>query len=97
MITHVAKLLVPTNKSHFRLYDDPDFDNWKDYMMDGEKVTIYDKNLVFESCDKFSNLRRDVLKVITDYIFNSALSPDAKPSFILMMKSNFIFMLQVKL
>ena len=27
----IAKHLVPENKSHFRLHDDPDSDNWNDY------------------------------------------------------------------
>ena len=43
-IRPIAKLLVPTNKSQFQLYDDPDSDNWNDYKMKGEKVTIYKTN-----------------------------------------------------
>ena len=34
----IAKLLVPTNKNQFRSYDKPDSDNWKDYIMNGEKL-----------------------------------------------------------
>ena len=32
-----AKLLVPTNKSQFGIFDDPDSDNWNDNVMNGEK------------------------------------------------------------
>ena len=39
LIRPIAELLVPTNKSQFRFYDDPDSDNWKDYILNGEKVT----------------------------------------------------------
>ena len=38
LIRPVAKLLVPTNKSQFRLYDDPDTDNWNDYKKNGEEL-----------------------------------------------------------
>ena len=48
LITPLAKLLLPTNKSHFRLYDDPDSHNWNDYVMNGEKFTIPDDKLVFK-------------------------------------------------
>ena len=78
LIRPIAKLLVPTNKSLFRLYDDPDSDNWKDYEMNGEKVTIYDEKLVFKNSGKTFTLRCDVLKKITDYKFNTTDSPDAK-------------------
>jgi len=40
LIRLVAKLLVPKNKSQFKLVDDPDSDIWNDYKMHGEKVTI---------------------------------------------------------
>ena len=39
-IRPIAKLLVPTNKSQFRLYDDPDSDIWNDYVTNGEKVKV---------------------------------------------------------
>ena len=32
----IAKLLVPENKSHFWLHDDPESHNWEDYIMNGE-------------------------------------------------------------
>ena len=41
LIRPIAKLLVPKNKSQFRLLDDPDSDNWHDYKLHGDKVTIY--------------------------------------------------------
>ena len=37
----IAKLLVPSIKGQYRLYDDLDGDNWDDYIMHGEKVRIY--------------------------------------------------------
>ena len=37
LIRPIAKLLVPTYTSEFRLYDDPDSDNWNDSVMKGEK------------------------------------------------------------
>ena len=40
LIRPIAKLLVPKNKSQFRLLDDLDSDQWNDYKMKGEKVTI---------------------------------------------------------
>ena len=46
-ITPIANLLVPTNRSHFRLYDDPEIDNWNDYIMHGLKVTLFGDKLVF--------------------------------------------------
>ena len=38
LIRPVAKLLVPKNKSQFRLADEPDSDNWNDCRMNGEKL-----------------------------------------------------------
>ena len=66
MIKPIAKSLAPTNKKQFRLYDDPDSDHWDDYVMNEEKVTIYDDKFVFEISDKFFTVRGDVLKMITD-------------------------------
>ena len=54
LIRPLAKLLVPTNKRHFRLFDDRDSEKWNDYKMNGEKVTIYDDKLVFKKVVKFS-------------------------------------------
>ena len=34
----IAKLLVPKNKSQFRLLDDPDSDKWNHYKMKGKKL-----------------------------------------------------------
>ena len=39
LIRPIAKLLVPTNWSQFRLYDDPDSDDLNDCIMPIEKVT----------------------------------------------------------
>ena len=39
LIRPVANFLVPKNKSHFRLLDDPDSDKWNDYKRNGEKNT----------------------------------------------------------
>ena len=47
LIRQLAKLLIPKNKSQFKLVDDPDSENWKDFKMNGEKVTIYDDKLLF--------------------------------------------------
>ena len=38
LIRPIEKLLVPTKKSNFRLYDDPDSDNWNGYIMNGKKL-----------------------------------------------------------
>ena len=78
LIRPIAKLLVPTNKSQFRLYDDPDSDNWKDYVMNGEKVTIYNHKSIFKKSGKVFTLRGDFLKLITEYKFNTTDSPDTK-------------------
>ena len=67
MIRPLSKLLVRTNKSQFRLYDDPDSVNWNDYIMNGEKQYMV-INYVFTK----------VLKKITDYKFNTTDSPNAK-------------------
>ena len=47
LIRPIAKLLVPKNKSQFRLSDDSDGDNWNDYKMNREKVSLYDNRLIF--------------------------------------------------
>ena len=38
LVRSIAKLLVSTIYSHFRLYDDPDSDNWNKYVMIGQKL-----------------------------------------------------------
>ena len=74
----IVKLLVPTNKSQFRLYDDPDSDNWNDYVMNVEKRTKYNDNLVFKISGKIFTLGGDVLKKITEYRINTTDSTDEK-------------------
>ena len=78
LIRPIAKYLVPSNKSQFRLHDGPDSDNWNDYIMNGEKVTNFDNKLVFKNSGKNFTLRGDALKMITDYKFKTTDSPDAK-------------------
>ena len=60
------------------MVDDPDSNNWNDYKMHREKVTIYDDKLLFRDTGVFFRLTRDVLSMITDYDFNKTDSPDAK-------------------
>ena len=43
----MSKILVPRRKSQFQLFGDPDSDNWNDYIMKGEKVTIYADTILF--------------------------------------------------
>ena len=38
LLRPLATLLVRPNKSQFRLSDDPDRNNWKDYIFNGEKL-----------------------------------------------------------
>ena len=78
MIRPIAKFLLPTNQSQFRLRDDLDSAKWNDFVMNGEKVTIYDDKLVFKTSGKIFTLRGDVLKMITDYKFITTDSRDAK-------------------
>ena len=78
LITPIVKLLVPTRKSHFRIYDDRDCDNWNVYKVNAEKITIYGDNLVFKNYGKSFTLRGDVLKMITDFKFETSDLPDAK-------------------
>ena len=66
MIRPIAKPLVPKNKTPLRLLDYRDSDNWKDYKMHGEKVTIYDDKLVFRATDVVFTLKGDIRSVITD-------------------------------
>ena len=78
LIRPIAKLLVPKNKSHFRLLDDPDSANWIDYEMKREKVTSYDDKLLFRDTGVVFTLKGDNLSRITDYVFDKTNSPDAK-------------------
>ena len=77
-IRPISKFLVPESKSHFRLKDDTDSDDWNDYTMRGEKFTIYDDKLVFKNSGKIFTLRSDVLKMIINYKLKTTDSPDAK-------------------
>ena len=74
----MEKLLEPTNKSQFRLFDDLDTNKWNDCLPNGEKDTIYDDKLVFKNSGKLFFLRGDVLKMTTHYNFSTTVSPDAK-------------------
>ena len=77
LIWPIAKFLVPKNKSHFRLLDDPDSDIWKDYKWNGEKVTIWDDKLLFRESGVVFSLKGDILSMITDFALNKTESPDA--------------------
>ena len=57
LIRPIIKRLVVTNESQFRFYDDLDSDNWKDYVMKREKITIYSEKLVFKPSAKSFTLR----------------------------------------
>ena len=78
LIRPLAKLLVPRNRSQFRLDDDPDSDNWNDYEMNGQKVRIYDNKLLFRDTGVVFTLEGDLLSMITDYEFIKKESSDAK-------------------
>ena len=70
LIRSIAKLLVPKNKSQFRLVDDLDSDNWKDYKMHGGKVTIYHDKILVRDTGVVFTLKGDILSMITDYDLN---------------------------
>ena len=78
LITPIAKIVVPTNKDQFRLYDDLDCDNWSDYVMIVGKITLYDDKLAFKNNGKNFTLRENVLRMITEYEFKTTASRDAK-------------------
>ena len=78
LIRPIAKPLVPKNKSQFRLVDDPDSDNWNDYQMKREKVSLYDDKLVYRDTGVIFTLKNDFLSRITDYDFIKTHSSDAK-------------------
>ena len=81
LIRPIAKFLVPENKSQFRLLDDLDSDNWKDYKLTREKVSLYDGKLLFRDIGVVFMLKGDFLSMITDYDFNKTDSPDVKQNF----------------
>ena len=60
LIRSLAKLLVPKNKSKFRLLDDPDSDNWNGYKMNGEKVSLYDDKLLFRDTSFYVKRRNSL-------------------------------------
>ena len=60
------------------MLDDLDSDNWKDYNMNGKKVTLYDNKLLFRDTGVVFTLKGDLLSTITDYDFDKTESPDAK-------------------
>ena len=70
LIKFLRKLLVPTSKTQFRLYDDLHSDNWSDSVMNGQNVTIYDDKFVFKSGGENFTLRSDGLNMVTDYKFS---------------------------
>ena len=78
MIRPIAKIFLPTNESQIRLYDDPDSDDWNNYVMNGEKVTKYNDKLVFKIIGEIVTLKRDVLKKVSNFKNNTKDSPDAK-------------------
>ena len=77
LIRPIAKLLVP-KKSQFRLVDDLVIENWNDYQMNGEKVSLYDEKLVFRDTGVIFTLKSYNLSMITVYDFIKTDSPDAK-------------------
>ena len=82
LIRPIEKLLVPKDKSQFQLLDDPDSDNYIDYIMLREKISIYDGKLLFRDTGVVFTSKRDILSMIMDYVFNKTDSPDAKQIFI---------------
>ena len=78
LIRPKSKLLAPTNKSQLRFYEDPDSDNWIEYVLNEEKVTLYDDKILFENIGKVFTWTGDAEKMITDYNFITTDSSDAK-------------------
>ena len=72
---------MPKNRIQFRLVDDPDSDNWNDYKMNAEKVTLNDDKLIFRDICVVFKLKRDIWSMITDYDFIKPESPDAEKKF----------------
>ena len=78
LVRPIAKLLVLTNRSQSQSLDDHDSDNWNEYKMNGEKVTLYNSRLLFRNTGVVFTLKEGILSRITDYDFNETNSPDAK-------------------
>ena len=53
--------------------DDPDSDNWKDYKINGEKLSLYDDKLLFRDTGAVFTSKEDILSMITDYDFNKQI------------------------
>ena len=66
LIWPIAKLLVPSHKSQFRLHDGSDSDNRNDYIKNRQKATIFDNKIDFKNSGKIFTLIGDALKMITD-------------------------------
>ena len=66
LIRPSAIFLVGQNKSQFRLNDDPDSDNWKDYLMKVEKNEITAHLLIFNNSGNVSSLKSGFLKMMTE-------------------------------
>ena len=92
----MTKFLVPSNKSQFLLYDDPDFDNWKIYIMNRENVTTYDDKLVSRNSGEVSTFRGGVLEMITEYKFETTGSLDAKLIVDFRVETHFYIRAQIK-
>ena len=60
------------------MVDDPDSDDWNDFLMNKEKVRVYDDKLGFRDSGVVFTLKRDILSMINDYDFNKTNSPEAK-------------------
>ena len=78
LIRLIAKLLEPENKSQFRLLEDPDSDNWNEYKLNREKVSLYDDKLVFSDIGLVFAVKGDFLSLLTDLDSIKPQSPDAK-------------------
>ena len=77
LIRPIAKLLVPTEKSQFRVYNHPNSENWNDYIKNGENLE-YMVRVIFWKIWQVFQLGDDVFKTITDDKFITTDSPDAK-------------------
>ena len=64
------------------MVDDPDSDDWNDFLMNKEKVRVYDDKLGFRDSGVVFTLKGDILSMINDYDFNKTDSPEAKQSII---------------
>ena len=60
------------------MLDDPDRDNWNDYNMTGEKVSLYDDKLPSRDTGVVLTLNGDILSMITEYDSNKTDSAYAK-------------------